>query len=213
MSGCKRSSQALLGILRRCAPQNDRRNSVILNAVKNPEPQVTQRSGLHKGFSGSAYYLRTLIVRMQPQQSRTAWDSFVVALLRMTNAVPVCTGMTSHRRSREDGSPSAATPGFLPSHQVRGRLRRNDVWGAFVRAWPTNTAGAVREPPLHYVNPLACGPVSRLDRLCRRACTTTPLDDEHRRTYACHHQQEHEEQPHREPAALVRRRRRRGLWP
>ena len=138
---------------------------------------------------------------------------FVVSLLRMTNAVPVCTGMTSHRRSREDGSPSAATPGFLPSHQVRGRLRRNDVWGAFVRAWLRNTVGAVREPPLHYVNPLAGGPVSRLDRLCRRACTTTPLDDEHRRTYACHHQQEHEEQPHREPAALVRRRRRRGLWP
>ena len=76
-----------------------------------------------------------------------------------------------------------------------------------------NTAGAVREPPLHYVNPLAGGPVSRLDRLCRRACTTTPPDNEHRRTYACHHQQEHEEQPHREPAALVRRRRRRGLWP
>ena len=51
------------------------RNSVILNAVKNPEPQITQRSGLHKGFSGSAYYLRTLIVRMQAQQSSTAWDS------------------------------------------------------------------------------------------------------------------------------------------
>ena len=138
---------------------------------------------------------------------------FVVSLLRMTDAAPVCTDMTSHRRSREDGSPSAATPGFLPSHQVRGRLRRNDVWGAFVRAWPTNTAGAVREPPLHYVNPLAGGPVSRLDRLCRRACTTTPPDNERRRTYACHHQQEHEEQPHREPTALVRRRRRRGLWP
>ena len=124
-----------------------------------------------------------------------------------------CAPQNDKRRSREDGIPSAATPGFLPSHQVRGRLRRNDLWGAFVRAWLRNTAGAVREPPLHYVNPLAGGPVSRLDRLCRRACTTTPLDDEHRRTYACHHQQEHEEQPHREPAALVRRRRRRGLWP
>ena len=137
---------------------------------------------------------------------------FVAALLKMTNAAPVHGhDVSSSLPCRRE--PIPATPGFLPSHQVRGRLRRNDVWGAFVRAWLRNTAGAVREPPLHYVNPLAGGPVSRLDRLCRRACTTTPLDDEHRRTYACHHQQEHEEQPHREPAALVRRRRRRGLWP
>ena len=48
LSECKRSSRALLWILRRFTPQNDRRRapSVILNGVKNPERPTAQRSGL-----------------------------------------------------------------------------------------------------------------------------------------------------------------------